>query len=54
MRRKIIDDHKLQYPNDLFEIKLNFYDPSRIYCNFLNLYGRYVLKYKSFITIFSL
>ena len=27
MRRRIIDDYKLQYRNDLFGIKLIFYDP---------------------------
>ena len=30
MRRKIIDDYRLKYLNDLFGIKLLFYDPSRI------------------------
>ena len=30
MRRKKIDDYSLQYINDLFGIKLIFYDPSRI------------------------
>ena len=30
MRRKIIDDYRLSYLNDFFEIKLIFYDPSCI------------------------
>ena len=30
MRRKIIDDYMLLYLNDLFEIKLIFYDASLI------------------------
>ena len=29
MRRKIIDDYRLKYLIDLFEINLFFYDPSR-------------------------
>ena len=47
MRRKIIDDFRLLYLNDLFEIKL-------ISSFFLNLYGRYILRYESFLIIFSL
>ena len=30
MRRKMIDDYRLKYLNDLFVIKLIFYDPSRM------------------------
>ena len=39
MWRKIIDDYRVKYLNDLFEIKLIVYGLSRS-CNFLNLYGR--------------
>ena len=53
MRRKIIDAFSLRYLNDLFEIKLIFYERV-VDCNFLNLYGRYVLKYKSFFNNFHL
>ena len=54
MRLKIIDDYRLEYLNDLFEIKLIFFTILAVCCNFLNLYGRYVLQYKSFLTNFSL
>ena len=47
MLRKIIDDFRLLHLNDLFEIKLSSYF-------FPNLYGRYILQYKSFLTMFSL
>ena len=30
MRRKIIDDNRLKYLNNLFGIKKNFYDTSRM------------------------
>ena len=52
--RKIIDDYRLEYLNDLFEIELIFFTIRVVYYNFLNLYGRYVLRYKSFLTIFLL
>ena len=39
MWRKIIDDYRLYYLNDLFEIKLIFYGQSHM-LHFLNLYGR--------------
>ena len=51
MRRKIIDDDGFQYLNDLFGIRYIFNDPSRM---LQLLYGRYVLRYKSFLIIFSL
>ena len=37
--------------NWIFTIRVEYCNE---YCNFLNLYGRYVLWYESFLTIFSL
>ena len=48
---KKIDDYRLQYLNDLFELTW-FFTIWVEYCNFLNLYERYVLWYESFLTIF--
>ena len=53
MRRKIIDDVGCNIW--IICLKLNWFFTIRVvYCNFLNLYGGYVLQYKSFLTIFSL
>ena len=54
MRRKIIDDYRLKYLNDLFEIKLFFFTNPVVNCNFFNLCGCYNLQYKTFLTIFYL
>ena len=54
MRRKIIYDYRLKYLNDLLEIKLIFFTVLVVCINFLNLYGRYVLRYETSLTIFSL
>ena len=54
MRRKIIDDYCLQYMNDLFRIKLIFYDPSSMLHLSKFVWTRYVLRHGSFLTIFSL
>ena len=54
MWRKIIDDYRLQYLNDLFEIKLIFFTIRVVYNNVLNLGGCYVIQHKSVLAIFSL
>ena len=53
MSRKLIYDYCLKY----LYIFLNWIDYFTFwveYCNFLNLYGRYVLQHESILTIFSL
>ena len=47
------DDYRLQYLNDLFDINLIFLR-SKSCSNFLDLYGRYALRYETFLSIFSL
>ena len=54
MWRKIIDGYRLKYLDDLFEIKLIFLRSNVVCCNFLNLYGRHVIRYETSLTIFSL
>ena len=54
MCRKIIDDYWLQYLNDLFGIKLIFYDPSRMLQLSEFVWTLYVLRYELFLIIFSL
>ena len=45
---------RFSYLDDLFEIKWIGFTIRVEYCNFLNLYGRYILQYKQFLTILSL
>ena len=48
---KIINDYRLSYLDDLFEIKMI----QVVFWNLLNLHGRYVFQYyKSYLSIFSL
>ena len=42
------------YYMELAEVPgVDYFTIQVVYCNFLNLYGLYVLRFKSFLTIFS-